>query len=111
MIYTEALNKRNSEKIERIRSRAMDSAKKVAVLLKEKYGAKRVILFGSITRKAYLHEGSDIDLLVEGIKKDELLHAGFDACVVAAPFDVDIIPLETAHKEIVDAAKEKGMEL
>ncbi len=111
MIYTEALNKRNAEKNERIRSEAIDRARKVAVLLKEKYGAKRVIIFGSIIRKAYMHEGSDIDLLVEGIRKEDFLHAGFDACAEAKPYDVDLIPIETAHDYIVESAKREGMEL
>ncbi|RJQ44450.1 MAG: hypothetical protein C4538_10550 [Nitrospiraceae bacterium] len=111
MIYTEALKKRDTEKMERIRSEAIDRAGKVAILLKEKYGAKRVIIFGSSVRKAYMHEGSDIDLLVEGIKKEDFLHAGFDACTAAVPFDVDIIPIETAHAYIVEAAIRDGMEL
>lgn len=111
MIYTEALKKRDTEKMERIRSEALERAAKVAGLLKGKYGAKRVIIFGSVVRKAYMHEGSDIDLLVEGIKKEDFLHAGFDACAAAKPFDVDIIPIETAHDYMVESALKEGIEL
>jgi predicted nucleotidyltransferase len=111
MIYTEALKKRDTEKMERIRSEALERAGKVALLLKGKYGAKRVIIFGSVVRKAYIHERSDIDLLVEGINKEDFLRAGFDACAAATPFNVDIIPIETAHDYIVASAIKEGMEL
>ncbi|MBI5409213.1 MAG: nucleotidyltransferase domain-containing protein [Nitrospirae bacterium] len=111
MIYTEAIKTKKTEKIEALRSEAISKARKVAGLLKERYKAKKVILFGSLIRKSYLHERSDIDLLVEGIKKKEFLKAGFDACVAATPFDVDIIPMEIADKNIVKAANKEGLEL
>lgn len=110
MIYTNTLKKRGSEKIERIRSEAMNKARAVAELLRSRYGAKRVILFGSAVG-GYMHEGSDIDLLVEGISVDDFLRAGFDASVAAIPFDVDIIPRERARTEIIAAAEERGVEL
>ncbi len=111
MIYTEIIIRKQREKIETIRAAAIDRAHKVASLLKEKYSAKRVILFGSLVRKTYLHERSDIDLLVEGLIIEDILHAGYDASIVARPFDVDIIPMEIADKKIVEIADKEGMEL
>ena len=111
MILKEAIEKRQAEEIESIRANAMERAKRVAILLKEKYGAKRVILFGSLCRKAYLHERSDIDLLVEGIKTANILRAGFDAWMVSEPFDVDIIPMEVADERIIKIAVKEGIEL
>jgi hypothetical protein len=94
-----------------IRAHAKEKAKEAARVLKEKYGAKRVILFGSICYKKYLHKKSDIDLLVEGIKKEDFLRAGFAAWKAARPFDVDIIPVESAEKAIIEIAEKKGIEL
>lgn len=111
MIQREAIEKRQAEEIESIRSDAIDMARKVAILMREKYGVKRVILFGSICRNAYVHKRSDIDLLVEGLNKDDLLHAGFDAWMITKPFDVDIIPMEIAEKAIVENAMKEGIEL
>ena len=111
MIFKEVLEKREAEEIESIRSDAMERAKKVAAFLKEKYGAKRVILFGSIVKSSYLHERSDIDLLVEGIKSEDFLRAGADAWKISGPFDVDIIPAEIAHKNILKKALKEGIEL
>lgn len=111
MIYIEAIEKRQVEETASIRSDARNKAEAVARLLKEKYGVKRVILFGSICRNAYLHKGSDIDLMVEGLNMEDLLHAGFDAWTTAKPFDVDLIPMERAAGAIVENAKKEGIEI
>ena len=111
MINSNTIKAREREKISKLRSSAMDRAKRVADCLKKKYGASRVVLFGSLVRKHYLHERSDIDLLVKGIKKSDLLHAGFEASNIAKPFDVDIIPFEIADPNIVKIANEEGIPL
>jgi predicted nucleotidyltransferase len=63
-------------------------------------------IFGSLCSKAYLHERSDIDLLVEGITSSDILRAGFNAWVV-----VDIIPIEVAEERIIKIAVKEGIEL
>jgi predicted nucleotidyltransferase len=111
MIFTYAIEKRQTEEAKTIRASAKERAIMAANLLKTKYGAKRVLLFGSICRNAYVHKRSDIDLLVEGLDSDDLLHAGFDAWMITRPFDVDIIPIERADKAIVENALREGVEL
>ena len=111
MISTKAIEIRELNKIKAIRKNAMKSAKKVADFLKERYEVKRVVLFGSLPSKPYLHERTDIDLLVEGLDRAELLRAGFDAEELAVPFEVDIIPMEIAAKKLIEIALEEGIEL
>ena len=111
MILREAIEKRRAKEITSIRADAMKKARKAAELLKAKYGVRKVILFGSLCRKAYLHKASDIDLMVEGLKERDFLHAGFDAWMLTKPFEVDIIPAEKADEEIIEAAKREGIAL
>ncbi len=111
MILRNAIEKRQREEISALRFALIDRARKVAIMLKEKYGAKKVLLFGSIVRKDYLHKRTDIDLLVEGIRSEDILRAGADAWEVASPFDVDIIPIELADEAIISTALKEGMEL
>jgi len=111
MIYSYTIEAREKKKIRKLRSSAMDRAKRVADCLKKKYGASRVVLFGSLVRKRYLHERSDIDLLVEGLKKYELLRAGFEASNIAKPFNVDLIPYSIADPSIIKIANEEGIVL
>lgn len=51
--------------------------------------------------------------MVEGIRSSDILRAGFgfDAWVVAVPFDVDIIPIEAAEERIIKIAVKEGIEL
>jgi len=63
MIIREEIERRKAEEIKSIRRHAMDKAKNIAYMLKEKYGAKKVILFGSVVKSSYLHKRTDIDLL------------------------------------------------
>jgi len=80
-------------------------------MLKEKYSAKKAILFGSIVKSDYLHEKSDIDLFVYGIKPEDFLRAGADAWKISGRFDVGIVPAEIAYKNILKRALEEGIEL
>ncbi len=111
MIYSNTIEVREKKKISKLRSSAMDSAKRVADYLKENYGVSRVVLFGSLVRKRYLHERTDIDLLVEGLKKEALLRSGFEASNIAKPFNVDLIPSSIADPSIIIIVNEEGIVL
>ena len=111
MIHRDVVEKREAKKARFIRKEATKKAKKVAALLKKKYKATRVILFGSLISNDYLHEKSDIDILVEGMNTKDILQAGFEACLIAAPFNVDIIPLEKADKSLLKNALSEGIEI
>ena len=111
MIYIEAIRKRHEEKMKALRTDALEKAKKITKMIRARYGAHRVILFGSLCRRGYIHSGSDIDLLVEGMSKDDLFLAGFDASMMAKPFEVDIIPAESAEKTLLQTARREGIEL
>ena len=49
------------------RAKAMEESREAARILKKKYGAKRVVLFGSLARSSTFVQASDIDLYAEGI--------------------------------------------
>jgi len=53
-------------------------ARKIAQMLKEKYKVKRVFLIGSLV-KGYVHERSDIDIVVKGLQPELYIKALVDA--------------------------------
>ncbi len=79
------------------RERARQVAQACADLLREQFGARRVILFGSLVGPEPWHEGSDIDLAVEGIPSEQFFKA-WGACDRLLPRDLgmvlDLVPLE-----------------
>jgi predicted nucleotidyltransferase len=54
---------------------ARETAQRLAVLLRDRYGATRVVLTGSLARGDF-RRGSDLDLAVAGIRPDAIFGAG-----------------------------------
>ena len=79
------------------REEAQELAERCATLLREQFGARRVILFGSAAGEAPWHGRSDLDLAVEGLSPDQHWQA-LNACYKLLPpeLTLDLIPLESA---------------
>ena len=78
--YVEGWKRRIAARKEALRSEAAHArtaAARAADLLVDKYGVRRVLLFGSLARGKF-REGSDIDLAVEGLAKGAYLKALVD---------------------------------
>jgi predicted nucleotidyltransferase len=89
------------EQAEKPQERALEAARACMQLLKERFGARRVILFGSIAGQSPWHERSDIDLAVEGLLPSDLFTA-YTACRELLPggVELDLVPLEQASPEL-----------
>lgn len=78
-------------------------ARECAKLLKSKFKAKRVFLIGSLVR-GYLHERSDIDIVVEGLIPELYIKALTELYDILPPgVELNLIPYEDAF----DSMKEK----
>ncbi|MGH7859120.1 MAG: nucleotidyltransferase family protein [Candidatus Binatia bacterium] len=85
-------------------------AERLAGLLRARYGARRVILGGSLARGDF-HRGSDIDLAVEGISPEEFFRAGAALEENADGFAVDLVPLESASPRYLATLEREGIVL
>lgn len=77
---------------QRFSQRARADLDRIVDLLVRQFGARRVILFGSLV-KGRFGPGSDIDMAVEGISKGDFF-AALAAANRLTPFRVDLKPLE-----------------
>lgn len=69
-------------------------------LLKSRFGAKRVILFGSLAGQGVWHDQSDVDLAVEGLPPADFFKA-YGACFDLLPgVNLDLVSLEDAYPEM-----------
>ncbi len=86
---------------EKRKEQALEAAEACIRLLKERFGARRVILFGSIARQGTWHGRSDIDLAVEGLAPAEFFPA-YSACRDLLPrgLELDLVPLGSAYPEM-----------
>lgn len=90
------------------KQRLLSLAEKCATLLKENYQIKRVFLIGSLV-KGYVHERSDIDLVVEGLSPELYIKALTRLYDVLPPgVDLNLIPFEDAFEHVKEKTLRDG---
>jgi len=85
----------------RRRQAALSSAARCIQVLKRRFGARRVILFGSLVGDGPWHAQSDIDLAVEGVTSEEMARAEASLEAILPPWlTLDLVSLESVYPEV-----------
>lgn len=80
---------------------ALELATQCAALLRARFGAKRVIPFGSVVGAGTWHAGSDLDLAVEGVAPEQFFRAWSALRALLPPgLDIDLVDLEQAGEAL-----------
>lgn len=113
--YQEALRPRTIPRLLTATERAqrevlLKRVAEAATLLKSKFGAQRVILFGSLAHQAWFVPNSDVDLAVEGLTGD-YWQAWRSVEEIISNRQVDLIEIETASNALRKAIQHHGVEL
>lgn len=74
--------------------RLLEGAARAAAALKSEFGATRVLLFGSVGR-AWFHDGSDLDLAVEGVVPSRISEA-WERISEIVGLPTDLVAIEEA---------------
>lgn len=83
-------------------------AGRCAEILRDKYKVKRVILIGSLV-KGVIHERTDIDLVVEGLRSSLYIKALTDLWdILPAGVELNLISLEDAFESLKEKAIKEG---
>jgi len=93
------------------RRRARAVARKAARLLKTEFGAKEVILFGSLARRAGFTRWSDIDLAARGIPPLRFYEAVGVIIGLSAEFKIDLADLDDCSKTMRASIEAEGKPL
>ncbi len=109
--YVQAWRQRfaGAERARQTRARAARAVlPKLVHHLAERYGVRRVWVFGSLVEGGF-HERSDIDLAAEGLPRGAaLFRAAAELDELAAPFNVDLVPLEEARPALRERITTRG---
>lgn len=89
----------------------MSAARKAAELLKSEFGAKEVILFGSLARRVGFTLWSNIDLASRGIPSEKYLTAMDTVLYLSPEFKIDLVELETCLPAMRKSIEEEGKSL
>ena len=86
---------------EKRREQILQAAEACKRLLRERFGARRVILFGSLAGQTPWHAQSDVDLAVEGLAPTAFFDA-YSACRDLLPqgAELDLVALEKVSPEM-----------
>ena len=87
--------KKRKEREKQLLKIAKERAKECAKFLAEKFNVREVYLFGSLA-EGFFHEGSDIDLAVEGLGPHLYFKALAELHEVSGGFKIDLVPLESS---------------
>ena len=93
------------------RARALKISRKIAGLLKRKYGATRIVLFGSLAHDAWFTPRSDIDICAEGIPVDRLFRAESEVQENSEGFKIDLVDPEECSPELLRKIEQEGIDL
>lgn len=100
-----------SHLLEQSRRQAWILVRKASELLKKKFGADKVIVFGSLANQVNFTLWSDIDLSAWGIPIDRFYTAVAEVADLSSHFKIDLIDPETCKPAVRDAILTDGIEL
>jgi predicted nucleotidyltransferase len=95
----------------RARERLLERVREAAAVLKARFGARRVVLFGSLAHAAWFMPDSDVDLAVEGLAGDDYWRAWRLVEEIIGDRPVDLIEIEMVGESLKRAIQRYGMEL
>ena len=109
--YANARERRRRRELGEQKDRAWGMARLAAQVLKKRFGAKRVFLFGSLATGVGFGARSDIDLALVGPLAGRFF--GAVAAVLAATdeFEIDLVDLDDCPEELRQQIVTEGVEL
>jgi predicted nucleotidyltransferase len=89
--------------------RALKVAHQAAMVLKQQFGAKRVLMFGSVVSRDRFHGHSDIDLAVWGLAEELHYRAVGVILGIDPEFLLDLVRAESAPSGLLAAIDRDGI--
>ena len=96
---------------QREREQVLARVREAGAVLKSRFGARRVVLFGSLAHAAWFAPDSDVDLAVEGLVGEDYWRAWREIETIVRDRPVDLIEVEMAGESLRRAIERYGVEL
>jgi predicted nucleotidyltransferase len=91
--------------------KAWNVAVRAAQLLRQKFGASKVKVFGSLSHQLWFTRWSDIDLAVWGIQHDEFYRAVAAVTGLDAEFQIDLVDAEHCSPAVHQSIEQEGKDI
>ena len=86
-------------------------ARQAAQLLRDKFKADKVVVFGSLTHQSWFNQWSDIDLAAWGIPPDRFYSAVAAITGLSPDFKIDLVDPESCQPMLREVIDQTGLEL
>jgi len=100
----------DSQSAER-RELALELARTIAHLLRERFGIERVVAFGSLAHCEWFTRWSDIDLAAWGIPVDRFYKAVAVVTGISREFRVNLVAPESCSPSLQQSIEREGIDL
>jgi len=95
----------------RLRERAWKAAREAARVLRDEFGAQRVVVFGSLAHQLWYSPHSDIDIAAWGIAPEKFFRAAASVDRVVKDFRIDVLDPDDCRPAVRQEIEEDGIEL
>ena len=79
-------------------------------MLKEKFGATRVVVFGSLVHEGCFTRWSDVDIATWGIRPENTFRAIGAVMDVDADIEINLVDVATCRPELLATIEREGVE-
>jgi predicted nucleotidyltransferase len=93
------------------REKAWKMAREATRILKSRFGATRVLVFGSLAHGAWFTPRSDVDLYAEGIPVEVFFRAEAAIEEIESNIKVDLLDARECSPQLLQVIEEEGVEL
>ena len=90
---------------------ALEVARCAATLLKERFGASRVVLFGSVVREDLFTRWSDVDIAAWGIPPGDTFKAVAALMGLDEEIEINLMDIGTCRPAVLASIERDGIEL
>jgi predicted nucleotidyltransferase len=102
---------RDTRLLDERRQKAWQLARKAGALLREKYHASRVVVFGSIIRKELFTPWSDVDIAAWGIPSDQTFKAIGDILLIGEKIELNLVDVNTCSPGLLKTIEIDGVDV
>jgi predicted nucleotidyltransferase len=93
------------------RERAWETAHRAAKLLKDDFGAQRVVVFGSLLRPEYFNKWSDVDIAAWGIDTKDTFRAMGAVMDLGEAIEINLVDINTCRATLRVVIEREGQEI
>jgi len=93
------------------REKAWKTARRAAKLLKEDFGAQRVVVFGSLLRPECFNKWSDVDIAAWGIRPEDTFRAMGAVMDLSENIEINLVDMDTCRATLRAVIEREGQEI